>query len=57
VFADLSQDLASFREWLQEVDLQLRPLALDDAWSAEQIREKLAAHKVSIAFCDLFVSY
>ncbi|ELT91753.1 hypothetical protein CAPTEDRAFT_223168 [Capitella teleta] len=43
---DLDHDLTAFRSWLEDVDLQLQPLALDESWTRKEIQEKLAAHKL-----------
>ena len=51
---DLEQDLNGLRKWLHDVESQLLPLCLDSSWTADQLRDKLQEHQVSV-YC--IISY
>ena len=48
--SDLEHDLSCLRQWLDEVDAELKPLQdfRGASWSIKELQEKLSQHKVCI---------
>lgn len=41
-------DVDWLKDWLQRMELELRPLTFKNEWSADEFQEELSRHKVSI---------